>query len=101
MHQVNANFLEVSHHLYLKKINQNFDRKPQEKTGFRNGYSIMDYLHTTNQLIQKTAEYDKLLSLRFVDHEKVFDSVDHKAALISLHENQISEHITRPVFMET
>ena len=50
------------------------ENQPREQAGFRSGYSTIDHLHTINQLIEKTLEYNKPLCLAFVDYEKAFDS---------------------------
>ena len=53
------------------EVNTELSKKqPQEQAGFRRGYSTMDNLHTVNQLIEKTLEYNKPLCQAFEDYEK-------------------------------
>merc|ERR1711989_16583 len=54
------------------------------------GYSTIDHLHTINQLIEKTLEYNKPLCLAFVDYEKAFDSIEHNAVFNSMREKGTS-----------
>ena len=58
---------------------------------FRSGYSTIDHLHTMNQLIEKTSEYNMPLYLAFVDYEKAFDSVERTAISNTLYEQGINE----------
>ena len=48
-----------------------------------------------NQLIDKTAEYDKLLSLAFLDYIKAFDLAEQKAKLHSMCRWGANEHNVR------
>ena len=75
-----------------KPLNEN---QPREQGAYRDGFSTMDHLHTMNQLIEKTTEYNKPLCLAFVDYEKAFDSVEHTAILNSIRKQGVNEHITR------
>ena len=67
------------------------ENQPREQAGFRSGYSIMDHLHTMNQLIKKTSEYNIPLCLAFVDYEKAFGSVERAAISNALYEQGINE----------
>ena len=66
------------------------ENQPREQAGFRSGYSTIDHLHTMNQLIKKTSEYNMPLCLAFVDYEKAFDSVERTAISNALYEPGIN-----------
>ncbi|XP_069985548.1 uncharacterized protein [Penaeus vannamei] len=53
---------------------------------FRSGCSTLDHLHTINQLIEKSNEFNKPICLAFVDYEKAFDSVEQEGILNSIHD---------------
>ena len=62
---------------------------PKEQAGFRRGYSTIHLIHTLNQLIEKTKEYNMELHLVFVDFYKAFDSIDQNFKLETLKEQGI------------
>ena len=67
------------------------ENQPREQAGFRSGYSTIDHLHTINQLIEKTLEFNRPLCLAFVDYEKAFDSIEHNAVFNSMREQGVEE----------
>ena len=50
--------------------------QPREKADFRVGFSAIDHLHVVNELQEKAHQYNIPLSFAFVDHEKVFNSIE-------------------------
>ena len=88
--------LSVVYKLFSKVLTKRLEsildeNQPREQAGFRSGYSTMDHLHTINQLIEKTSEFNKSLCLAFVDYEKAFDSVETMAIINSLQEQGINK----------
>ena len=55
-----------------------------EQAVFETGHSTIDHLHAINQLIEKSYEYQKKLTLIFVDFTKAFDSLNHEFMFQSL-----------------
>lgn len=69
----------------LNRISDTLDfNQPREQAGFRKGYSTMDHIHVVNQIIEKSAEYNKPLYMAFIDYEKAFDSVETAAVVEAL-----------------
>lgn len=50
----------------------------EEQTGFRKNRLTMDHLHTVNQLMEKSNEYNITIYLAFIDFNKAFDYLKHK-----------------------
>ena len=63
----------------------------REKAGFRKGYSTVDHLQTINQLTEKCNEFKRPLCIGYIDNEKVFDSIEHKAIFKALRSIGINE----------
>ena len=61
------------------------EQQPQEQAGFRAGYGTMDHIHVINQLLERCREYKTPRVLKFVDHEKAFDSIEINAVLQAIH----------------
>ncbi|XP_045449649.1 uncharacterized protein LOC123658254 [Melitaea cinxia] len=57
------------------------ENSPPEQAGFRKVFSIIDIIHTLQQVIQKIEEYKLPLCLAFVGYEKAFDSTETWAVL--------------------
>ena len=55
-----------------------------EQDGFRMGYSTVDHLQTTNQMIEKCYEFKRPFCIGYVDYEKAFDSTEHEALFKAL-----------------
>jgi len=58
--------------------------QPREQAGFRKGFSTMDHIHTLQEIINRTNEYEIPLTLCFVDYEQAFDSVSISSTLDAL-----------------
>ena len=82
-------FTKILTNRLTKSLDEN---QPREQAGFRSGFSTIDHLHSINQLIEKTNEYNIPLCLAFVDYEKAFDSIEHNAVFDSLREQGINEN---------
>ena len=48
------------------------------------GYSTVDHLQTINQLIEKCNEFKRPLCIGYIDYEKAFDFIEHKAIFKAL-----------------
>lgn len=80
----------------LKRISKTLDEnQPKEQAGFRKGYSTIDHLQATNQLIEKCQEYQLKLYLAFIDYSKAFDSIEHAYILKALYEHGIESKWVR------
>ncbi|KAI5717819.1 hypothetical protein M8J77_011797 [Diaphorina citri] len=71
-------FAKILQHRLKKILNEN---QPEEQAGFRPAYSTMDHLHSINQLIEKSNEYNMDIYLALVDFNKAFDSI-HQSSII-------------------
>eukprot|EP00794_Sanderia_malayensis_P008021 gene8021-8880_t len=60
------------------------ENQPPEQAGFRAGFSTIDHMHTLNQVIEKSNEFQLPLCLTFIDYEKAFDSVETNAVIQAL-----------------
>ena len=65
--------------------------QPIEQAGFRSSFSKTDHIHTIQQLIEKSNEYQKLLILTFIDFEKAFGSVEIQSVKNSLRRQGVEE----------
>ena len=67
-----------------------FENQSREQAGFTKGYSTLDHLHTLNQLIEKTSDYNMPLVLPFVDYKTAFDSLETAAVITSIKQQGIN-----------
>ncbi len=67
------------------------ENQPREQAGFRQGFSTTDHLHSLNQLIEKSNEYQLHLCVGFIDYEKAFDSVEHADLFRALRKTGVNE----------
>ncbi|GFR89505.1 endonuclease-reverse transcriptase [Elysia marginata] len=88
--------LSHSYKLFTRLLQTRMERildenQPREQAGFRKGYSTTDRIHTLNQVIEKSNEYNLPLCVGFIDYEKAFDSVEHFAIFDALRQININE----------
>ncbi len=68
----------------MREFNQ-----PEEQAGFRRGFATVDHIHTINQIIEKTKEFNLKVGFLFIDFNKAFDSVSHSSMIGALHKQGI------------
>lgn len=66
--------------------------QPREQAGFRSGYSTTDHIHTINQIIEKSTEYQIPVYLVFIDFSKAFDTLEHNFIWEALLSQGVHEH---------
>ncbi|HEG7136646.1 TPA: reverse transcriptase family protein, partial [Staphylococcus aureus] len=69
--------------------------QPREQAGFRKGFSTMDHIHTLQEIINRTNEYEMPLAMCFVDYAQAFDSVSTSSILGALRRQGINEEYVR------
>ena len=77
--------------------------QPREQAGFRKGFATTDHLHTINQIIEKSNEFNLPLCIAYIDYEKSFDSVEHEVifqALRNIGINEIYINIIEDIYNE-
>ncbi|CAG9133292.1 unnamed protein product [Plutella xylostella] len=80
-------FIKIIHNRIRSLLDHH---QPPEQAGFRPGYSTTDHLHTLNQIIEKTNEFNTPLYLAFIDYTKAFDSLHHQAIFSALANQKIN-----------
>ena len=60
-----------------------------EQAGFRRGYSTIDHIYTTEQLIEKYNKYQRPLYIAFIDYQKAFDTILHSSIWAALKSQQV------------
>ena len=76
-------FYKIAIYINVNKYELDLNQ-PIEQAGFRSSFSTTDHIHTIQQLIEKSNEYQKPLILTFNDFEKAFDSVQHQSVINAL-----------------
>ena len=81
-------------HIILHRIKKEVDTiLRDEQAGFRQERSCADQIATLRIIIEQTIEWQSSLYLTFIDFEKAFDSIDHKALWNILEHYGIPEKI--------
>ena len=81
-------------HTKKKRMERFLDEsQPREQAGFRKSYPTVDHLQTItgNQLIEKCNEFKRPHCIGYIDYEKAFDSIEHKAIIKALRSIGINE----------
>ena len=81
-------FIRILHKRMEGVLDEN---QPREQAGFRKGYSTVDHLQTINQLTEKCNEFNRPLCIGYINYEKAFDSIEHKAIFKALRSIGINE----------
>lgn len=75
-----SNLYKIFAKVILNRISLVLDEnQPREQAGFRSNFSTVDHIHVVKQLLEKCKEYNKSYYISFVDYNKAFDSLKHKA----------------------
>ena len=67
------------------------EHQAPEQPGYRRRFSTIDHLHAVTQVLKKTTEYNFPLYMAFVDYEKAFDSIQHRAVFEALRAHGVQE----------
>lgn len=78
--------LSVAYKLFTKarvnRISGSLDfQQPHKQAGFKTRCCTIGHDHVINQVIEKSAEYNKPIYVAFIDYEKAFDSVSTPSVL--------------------
>ena len=76
---------------FQQYMNQEF---PNVQVGFRKGRGTRDQIANIRWTIEKAREFQKNISLCFIDYAKAFDYVDHNKWWKTLEEMGIANHLT-------
>ena len=62
-----------------------------KQAAYRRRFSTIDHLHDVTQVLKKTTEYNIPLYMAFVDYDKAFDSIQHRAGFEALRVHGVQE----------
>lgn len=65
--------------------------QPPEQAAYRKDFPTIDHLHAVTQVLDKTNGYQTLLFVAFIDYEKAFDSIKHKAVFEALKKQGVQD----------
>jgi hypothetical protein len=71
------------------------NNQSQSQAGFRKGYSTIDHIHTINQVLEKSNEYNLEIHFLFVDFHKAFDTIDHCRLWEAMHKQGCQTEVIR------
>ena len=67
---------------------------PDAQAVFRKGRGTRDQIVNIRWIIDKTREFQKNISFRFIDYAKAIDCVDHNKLWKTIQEMEIPDHLT-------
>jgi len=62
-------------------------QQPIKQAGFKKQFSPINHLHTINQILEKSSQYQNGIHIALIHYKKAFNTVDHKYMFKTL-ENQ-------------
>ena len=83
--------LKILHAKLQYYVNQEL---PDVQAGFRNGRETRDQIANIRWIIEKAREFQKNISLCFINYAKTFDCMDHDKLWNALREMGIPDHLT-------
>ncbi|KAI5749413.1 hypothetical protein M8J76_007135 [Diaphorina citri] len=99
----------VLYKMFMKVIQRRIssilqENQPCEQAGFRRTFSTIDHIHSVNQIIEKSHEYNKPIYISFIDYSKAFDSLKHRyiwETLVNFGVDHVYVYILREIYKRT